>query len=284
MQTARSNVTKRKHAPSNESPCSTPRRWHTDRPSKSLFQHCSHDRHGLPRRQVSVLADRVQTKPAKFRTTPYIPRFVRLWPRSNLVGTQTNGCCAFSVERHFTHNCSSTRRSDGRQNDICDLVCPFKNCCGDTHQYRPRGLRTSRSPHFYCTAGNSYTHFSFVFGINQRLHLHRGRLEIINMCNKLHRERVEIINNLISYTACPLSCVLCPLSFRVKVDILFCSLLPRYTLTNKHTHNATRHRTHTTRTTTHTKAHSSTRISFCSVVFMMIHDKLLMASGNESWC
>ena len=31
----------------------------------------------------------------------------------------------------------------------------------------------------YCTEGNSYTHFSFIFGINWRLHLHRGRLEII---------------------------------------------------------------------------------------------------------
>ena len=40
----------------------------------------------------------------------------------------------------------------------------------------------------YCTEGNSYTHFSFTCGINYRLHLHRGRL--------------EIIKNLTSYTAC----------------------------------------------------------------------------------
>ena len=82
----------------------------------------------------------------------------------------------------------------------------------------------------YCTAGNSYTHFFFTFGINWRLHLHRGRLEIIYKCNMLHRGRLEIIykcnmlhrgrleiiykcnmlhrgrleisNDLISYTAC----------------------------------------------------------------------------------
>ena len=32
-------------------------------------------------------------------------------------------------------------------------------------------------------------HPLFVFGINWRLHLHRGRFEIINQCNKFHRER-----------------------------------------------------------------------------------------------
>ena len=88
--------------------------------------------------------------------------------------------------------------------------------------------------------------------------------------------------------------VLCPLSFRLSrvvvfimregCDMLFWSKLLRYTLTDKHTHTIPHVTARTTRTPTHTKAHSSTRISFCSVVFMMIHDKLLMASGNESWC
>ena len=71
----------------------------------------------------------------------------------------------------------------------------------------------------YCTEGNSYTHFSFIFGINWRLHLHRGRLEIINECNKLHRGRLEIINNLMSYTACPLSYALL---FLFLIVSLFC--------------------------------------------------------------
>ena len=71
-----------------------------------------------------------------------------------------------------------------------------------------------------------------IFGIIQGLHFHRGRLEINGKCNKIHREHHEITNNLTSYTACPLSYVLCPFvclesscSPRVKVDILFCSLL-----------------------------------------------------------
>ena len=46
-----------------------------------------------------------------------------------------------------------------------------------------------------------------------RLHLHRGRLEIINKCNKLHRRHHEIIK-IITCTACPLSFVFSSVSSR----------------------------------------------------------------------
>ena len=48
----------------------------------------------------------------------------------------------------------------------------------------------------YCTGGNSDAQLYFIFGIMKRLHLHRGRLEIIIHYNKLHRGHHEIINNL----------------------------------------------------------------------------------------
>ena len=57
-------------------------------PSKNHSQHCLHNQHGLPCRQTSVLAGRVQTKPAKFQTTPYVPGIVRLRKRTGLAGTQ----------------------------------------------------------------------------------------------------------------------------------------------------------------------------------------------------
>ena len=53
----------------------------------------------------------------------------------------------------------------------------------------------------YCPEDKYYTHFLFIFGINDRSHLHRGHVEKVNMCNKLHRGHLEIIINLISHTA-----------------------------------------------------------------------------------
>ena len=108
-------------------------------------------------------------------------------------------------------------------------------------------------------------------------------------------ERLEIINNLTSYTACSLSpwfvSAFCPpihtrytAHTQQHAQILH---IARYTLTNKQTHNMTLHRRyhcttpHTlhTRTPTHTHTHALHFLSL--VVFMMIHEKLPIASGDE---
>ena len=104
-QTAQYNVSERKRVSSYESPCATPRRWQTDRSSKSHFQHYWHDQYWLLRRQTSVMTDRAQT-------------IVRLWPWTGLVDTQTICRSAYPADRSVTRNCISTRRLDDYQDDL----------------------------------------------------------------------------------------------------------------------------------------------------------------------
>ena len=94
-----------KHASSNESPCPIPRRWPTDRPSKSQFQH------------------RAQSVPAEFQTASCVPRLVRLSPRTDVVGTQADCHSPCPADRSPTLDRSSSRMLDGPYDTGILFVC-----------------------------------------------------------------------------------------------------------------------------------------------------------------